>query len=40
LDPAGLLLPVGKEGAPQAPLVFYYDKASGTPKGAIRDNLL
>jgi len=40
LDDAGLLLPAGMEGAAQRPLMYYYDKASGTPYGAIRDNLM
>jgi hypothetical protein len=31
VDDVALLLHAGTQGAAQAPLMYYYDKASGTP---------
>jgi hypothetical protein len=39
LEDAGLLLPNPSPDA-DGPLVYYYDKSSGTPYGSIRDNMM
>ncbi len=39
LEDAGLLLP-GPEAGGDAPMMYYYDKASSTPYGNLRDNMM